>query len=477
MSENQQRSKVMRVDVERREDGEVALKIALDAEEVNQEVEKVFKEVAKSVQVPGFRPGKAPRSMIESHLSMNLVRQEALEQLTNNSFSDALEQTGLEPINQPKLEEGTPQEDGGFTYQAVVTVMPEVKLGEYKGLKVRKPVATIDDAVIDNEITRLRQRYETLAPAPESPIESGDIAVIDYGLEVEGALVEEAAVNGYPLEVGADTLFPELNEGLLGAKEGETRRIDGTLSETYTDEKLAGKDCVFVITVKDVKRPTMPPLDDDFAKKLRVESVEELRNRIREALENQSKRMSDEAVREQLATQVTDSAETELPSILIERFRDNRRQEIEANLAQQGVTLDDYLQRQGVTREAWLSTLDRDARRSLKRHLALREIERQEGITVTDEELEAEILIIAQQQGQSPMQIQRELEANESALDDLTGHIKRNKVYQLLEESAEITEEALTPGEKPETEAEAEAEIADVETGDVSEEAIEATEE
>jgi trigger factor len=337
--------------------------------------------------------------------------------------------------------------------------MPEVKLGEYRGVKVARPVAKIDDSVIAAEIERMRQRFATLSPAPEKEIEAGDIAIIDYALEVDGAAVEDAGVNGYPLEVGTDTLFPQLNEGLLGAKQGETRRIEGKLPETYSNPDLAGKDAVFVVTIKDVKSTVLPDLNDDFAKRFNdITDLEDLRNKLREALEANMTRMADATARERLITQVVDASEVALPETMIDRFRQAREREVRAELAQHGATLEDYLTHQKMSQEAWAASLDLQARRNLKRFLVLRAIQKQEGIQVSEDEIVAEVVKLAETNGVSPATQRRNLEAEEGALEDLVSHIQRDKALQLLMEAAEITDEELAPEAQAEEAAKVEAE-------------------
>ena len=431
----------MQVQVEQRTEGEVGLKISVAPEVVNAEVEQVFKEAASSVQVPGFRPGKAPRSMIESRINLDLVRGEALERLTHTAYLEALEETDLEPIDRARIEDDNLAEDGSFSFTAIVAVMPPVKLGEYKGIAVTQPQVQVTDEAVEEELNRQRGRFMSYTSLPDHPIVAGDIAIIDYAMEVAGQPVDEAAVSGYPLEVGKDELFPQLNEGLLGAKSGEERRIDSKLPDSYTNSELAGKTATFVVAVKDVKTVAMPELNDEFAQRYAgINTLDELRQEMRKSLEKITAHMVEDTVRERVLSQVIEAAEVELPPLMIERYKKNREAEATDELERQGLNLDEMLTQHGLTHETWQQNLEGEARRSLKRYLVLREIAKQEGVLVTEAELKEEIERLAQMDRMSYATKRRELETND-LIDDIAGRFQREKVVRLLIEAAEITPE------------------------------------
>ncbi|NIM04341.1 MAG: trigger factor [Armatimonadetes bacterium] len=429
----------MQVEIERQEEGEVGLRISVGPDAVAAEVERVFQAAAKSIQIPGFRPGRAPRAMIESRLNMDEVRKEAQERLTHSGYLEALDETGLEPIDRARVEDESLQEDGGFTFRAVVPIMPEVKLGEYRRLKAKKPSAEVTEEAVEEELERLRGRLSSFVPQPERAIEEGDIAIIDYAVEVDGNIVEKAGVQGYPLEVGNDSLFPQLNEGLLGAKQGEALRIENRLPKNHPDTELADKEAVFVVTVKDVKVRSLPELSDEFARRVAdVKDLEELRKRIRESLEKLSAHLAEEALRERLVNQVIEASEFEPPRLLVDRFMEARENELTSELERQGTNLESYLAGRGMTYAAWKKNLETEAERNLKRFLVMREVERKEGITASDEEIEAEIARLAERDQVSPAAKRRALEAD-NAIEDIAGHLRREKALQVLLDSAEIS--------------------------------------
>jgi len=436
------RSEEMQVQVERLGEGEARMKISLGSEAVAQEIERVFKEAARNVQIPGFRRGRAPRALVEARVDMEVVRREALDRLTQLGYLEAIAETRLEPIDRARVEERNLREDGSFTFRATVFVMPEVKLGPYRGLKATRIALPVSDEAVEAELERIRRRRISYVSAPERAIEKGDVAIIDYDLEVDGRSVEEGGVKGYPLEVGSDSLFPELNEGLLGAKPGEVRRLQSRLPQSHPDPALADREAVFVITVKEVKTPALPELNDEFARKVAgVQSLEELRQQVREALERLSAQEAEFNLRENLISQVAEASEVEVPRLLVERFVEARESETTRELEE---GMEGYLARRGLTYASWKKGVEAEARRHLKRHLVVREIVRKEGLTIAEEEIEAEISRLAEREGITAAAKRRALEANDG-IRDLADRLLREKALRLLVDCAEIeVEEAET---------------------------------
>jgi trigger factor len=442
----------MQVNIERRENGEVDLTITVAAEVVAKEIENVFKETAREVQIPGFRPGKAPRAIVEAKLNQDAIRDEALERLTHSNYIDALEETGLNPIDRAKIEQSEMQEDGSFVFHALVTVMPDVKLGDYRGLKAIKSIMPVKEEAIDAEINRIRKHFTTYASLPDHVIAKTDIAIIDYVMEVEGKTLEGSEVKGYPVEVGSDTLFPSLNEELIGKKPGEVVRVEGKLPKNYPDAALADKAMVYVTTVSEVKTMVIPELTDEWTQaNLEVLSVEQLRKEIGQSLENVAAYQAEQSLRDNLLSQVVQAAEVDIPEILVNRFADSREAEVMEELQQDGLDLDTFLRRRNITRADWDSRLERDARTQLKSYLVVQAIEKAESIKVSEAELKAEIERLAERDKVTPTAKKRELESS-GGLEDVFTRLSRGKVMQLLVDSAEIDVQELNIEEPIQTE-------------------------
>jgi trigger factor len=404
-------------------------------------VQKVFQETARTISVPGFRPGKAPRSLIEARINMDLVRQEALERLTQTSYIEALDQHQLNPIDRAQIQEPKLEEDGSFNFSATLSVLPEIKLGPYQGLKAAKTVLPVTDEAVETEVTRLLRRQASFISDPERAIEKGDLVIIDYDLSVEGQAVENAGVRGYPLEVGQDSLFPELNDALLGAKMGETCQVESRLPQTFPDPALADKSATFSVTIKEVKTLSLPELTDEFVQKMMgLDNVAALRQKIRDLLTEAAARQAQNSLRDNLLSQVVEASEFELPKILVARYVNSQESEILEQLGGDEKKLDDYLTHHGHTRQAWRENLEREARRQVKNFLIINEIEKQENIEVLEEELAPIVEQLASQEKVSVPAKRRALEES-GELESLINRIGRGKVLQLLEDKAEITEE------------------------------------
>jgi trigger factor len=436
----------MQVEVKRLGEGEVELNIAVAPEAVLDEIQKVFQETARTVSIPGFRPGKAPRSLIEAKINMEMVRQEALERLTQASYIEALTEHQLNPIDRAQIQQRNLQEEGGFSFQATLSVLPEITLGPYQGLKATKTVLPVTEEAVEGELERLRRRQATYASDPAREIEKGDLVIIDYDLEVGGQTVENAGVRGYPLEIGQDSLFPELNDALLGAKMGETCKVDSRLPQTFPDPALADQSAIFSVTIQEVKTLALPELTDEFAQKvLGLEDLAAVRQKIRDLLSEAAERQAKNSLREDLLSQVVEASEFELPRILVARYVTSQENEILEQLGGDDKKLEAYLTHHGLTREAWRANLEREARRQVKNFLIINEIERQENIVITEEELTALVSHLAQQEGVTPAAKRRALEESDE-LEALANRIGRQKVLQLLEDRAEIsTEQSEAP--------------------------------
>jgi trigger factor len=443
----------MQVEVKRLGEGEVELNITVDPEAVLAEVQKVFQETARTVSVPGFRPGKAPRALIEAQINMEMVRQEALERLTQESYLEALTQHQLNPLDRAQIQQRTLQEEGGFTFQATLSVLPEIKLGPYQGLKAIKQVLPVTEEAVEAELERIRRRQANYISDPAREIEKGDLVIIDYDLEVDGRPVENAGVRGYPLEIGQDSLFPELNDALLGAKMGETCKVDSRLPKTFPDPALADQPAIFSVTIQEVKTLALPDLTDEFAQKaLGLENLAAFRGKIKELLEQAAERQAKNSLRENLLSQVVDASEFELPRLLVDRYVTSQENEILEQLGGKEKELEAYLAHHGLSRAAWREELQREARRQVKNFLIINELERRENIEVREEELTVLVNRLAEQERTSPAAKRRALEES-GELESLANRIGREKILQLLEDSAEIITGESEPPAPEQTEA------------------------
>jgi len=438
----------MHVDVERRPGCQVALTVTVEPAVIEEQMERLFQKVARRVKIPGFRPGKAPRQLIEAQIDRGALMRDAVEDVIEATYKDALREQQIEPLEQGEIEDVKTSEDMTLTYRVIVSARPQVELPEYTSLEVNYTATQVTDEQVDAEIARLRERTSEMNEVPDAPIEQGDLVTIDYMMTVNGEPYPEGEVSGYPLEIGSDTFFPELNEGLLGAKEGETVTINKTFPEDYSNKDLAGKSAEYAVTVQQVRRTVAPETTDEWVKAITngtIETMDELRDRIRENLKELAARMDRDNIREELVRQVVSKSTLEVPNTMVDEEYSRLMDELESRLARQHMTMEDYAElynRSVADIENEQTILARDF---VRRSLVLQEVARREKIYVTDEDLEALMIMDSYQQGEHDMEkIRKQLKnkrkemEKSGRLDQLAGRLFQEKILSFLEKAANV---------------------------------------
>jgi trigger factor len=431
----------MQVTIDRQDDGRVALSIEVDAQAMDRAVARVYHQYGRRLSVPGFRKGKVPQAILERYLSPEDAAEEAIEDLAGEGFRQAVEEHRLSPVGRATLEKSDRRDDGSVVITAVVPVRPEVVLGPYKGLKAAKTVAEVTDEHVAAELDKLRGRHAEYRQVEDRGVEAGDLAIVDATLLIDGQPHEQGSATGYPLEVGSDTLFPELNESLIGAGVGEERRVPVTYPADFHRPDLAGKSGEFVVTVRQIKRRELPELTDDFVRRhTSVPSADELRQRIRNTLEAVAEAMAESNLRSSLVDQVVAGSQVEVPAPMVEREAGRHQAALERELDEQGATLDAYLSRRGLSEAAWRRSLEVEARGDVRRALVVDALGDAERLEPAEAEIDAEIALLAREEGRSPEQTRRRLE-RAGELDRIINRVYHRKVMEFLVQAAEITTE------------------------------------
>jgi trigger factor len=429
------------------EDGRIAITIKADPAEVSQAVDAVYRDLARRANIPGFRKGKAPRALLEQQVGQEEARRLALDHLAEPAVIEGIKEAGVEPFTAPQLGKAEIQEDGSAVFVASFEPRPKVELGEYLGLKAVRPHIEATDEQIEAQLDQTRERFARHEPAGDRPAQQGDLALVDYDLMIDGQVVEGQSTHGYPSQVGGDTLFPELNERLPGVKVGEQARIPATFPADHPDAALAGKQGEYVVTLRELKVRVLPELTDEMAREAHnVESVEALREVVRQLLERMAQGEAEDRVRESLLDQVMANSRVEVPHALARREARARLDRLETDLRRDGRRLQDHLREEGMDAERWLRNEEMSARWALERMFVLDEIARREGIDVSQDEISNEISGLARRLGSSAERVRKRLA--ERDMDRLADRIQRSKVLRFLVEHAEITNEA---GAEPET--------------------------
>jgi trigger factor len=427
------------VEQEQLEPCKVALKIRVPPEEVARAQDSVFKDFARHVTVPGFRRGKAPRKLVERMIDPGALKEEAVEKLIKNAFRQALEETGLRPYGQPTVDSPEFLEDEAFCFNATVPLPPEVQLGEYRGLEVRRTVVPITEQMIDGELTRMREqaaRFEEV----QSAAQEGDRIQASVKITVEGEVVEEAQGENTWLIVGAN--FPEFDHHVIGTAPGEERSFTFTYPADMQDEARAGKEAEALVAVKRVQRRLVPELDDAFAQSLGHADLAELKTEIRRQLEEAAARQADDFMERELLEQVVQRATIQFPDSMVDEEVAAAMDGLIRDLERRRMKLEDYLQSANRTLADLESELAEDARRKIRNSLVLLKIAEENELAVTPEDVDAEIRRRAQAVSADPGMMRRLIDEQEGEMDRLEQQVFFRKCLNFVKSVSKITEAA-----------------------------------
>ena len=371
----------------------VALEIEVPSPEVDRHFATAYSHLAERTRVPGFRPGKAPRHLIDRYAGRASVVAEAIDHLVAASYDAALDQTDLIPIDQPdvQIEAGQVTEGSPVTFTATVSVRPEVALGDYDDYAFdieRKPV-TDDD--VDAVLTEMREGQATLRPIDGRAAQDGDVAAVKFTGTIDGKPFEGGSADRLPLVIGEGRMIAGWEEQLVGMGIGEAKEFDVTFPDDYRVEEVRGKLAHFEVELLDLRERILPQLDDEFAKAVgEVESLEALRAEIRDALEKRGEAEARHLFGDRIIDYATANSSVELPEVMIANEVEIMRDELRARLAQQRIGLDQYLALAKQSPEELLAELRDPASRRVKTLLVLSAIAEREGIDATDAEIDAE---------------------------------------------------------------------------------------
>ncbi|WP_124727055.1 trigger factor [Staphylospora marina] len=412
------------------------LTVEADVEAVNQALDKAFKKVVAKVQVPGFRKGKVPRVIFEKRFGVEALYEDALEILLPETYEAAVEETGIEPVDQPEIEIEQLEKGKSLIYKATVTVKPEVKLGQYKGLEAEEKDVTVKPEDVDAELERMRKQQGQLESVEDGTVENGDRVIIDFEGFVNGEAFEGGKAEKYTLEVGSGTFIPGFEDQLIGMKPNEEKEVHVTFPEQYHAEELAGKPAVFKVKLHEIKRLSLPELDDEFAQDVsEFDTLAELKADIEAKLKEAKEREAEHELRNGLVELASANAEVEIPEVMIENETKNMLRQFEQRLMMQGLNLDLYAQFTGQDQDVLKNQFKEDAAKKVRASLVLEAIAKAENIDVTDEEVEAEIAEMAKEMQREADEVRRILEA-QGAMDSVKEQVRVRKTIDLLVSSS-----------------------------------------
>lgn len=412
------------------------LQFSVDAETFKAAIEKAYKREGKKYNVPGFRKGHAPRAVIEKMYGADIFHYDAINDLFPEAYDAAVKESGIEPVGRPEADVVSESLEDGVVLKVTVAVKPEIKLGQYTGLKAVKKVHTVEDAQVDAELARMQDRNARIITR-EGKAEDGDTVDIDFEGFVDGEAFEGGKAEHYSLVLGSNSFIPGFEEQLVGHEAGEEFDVNVSFPEEYQAAELAGKAAVFKIKLHEVKTKELPALDDEFAKDVsEYDTLDEFKASIRKGMEDQNEKQASMEVENALVEQVIDTIEGDIPEAMYETRMDEMVRDFEYRLAQQGLKLEMYLQYMGQTMETFRESYKEQAEKQVKIRLALETVAANEKITASDEDYEAELQRIADAYKMEVAKVKEIVRADEVKQD-----LAVNKAIDFIKEQAEITEE------------------------------------
>jgi trigger factor len=437
----------METTVERTAEHTVKLTIEVPSDQVAKDLDKTYRAIAREVKIPGFRPGKAPRPIIDAQVGADVVLEEFVNSSVPTYFRTAVTDEDLAPIGEPEVDVEQLEPGKPFIFTATVDVRPRLELtdADYKGIKVARPATEVSDEEVDAWVERLRRQFAELEPV-ERAAQEGDFVTINVTATKAGAEVERLTRDDYLYAIGSGEFGERMDAELAGTKPGDIVSIDDDLPAERFGDELA-EQTSFRVLVKDVKALKLPDADDAFAKTAsEFDTMDELRADLRTKIHEVKDREVQGVIRDRVLQALIDTVEVDLPDSLVEDETTHRLRHAEENAGRYGMSLDQMLEIQGWDRDRLAEDSRDHAVRAIKADLVLESIARAEDLQVTAEEIGAEIGSLAQAYDRDPKELAKQLDRT-GQIVTLAGDIIRTKALDLLVEHADITDEDADPPE------------------------------
>ncbi|MBQ7788246.1 MAG: trigger factor [Clostridia bacterium] len=397
-------------------------------------VEKVYRKEVKKINIPGFRKGKAPRSIIEKMYGKGVFYEDAVNEIIPDAYESAVKEAGLDVVSRPEFDVVS-IDDNGVVLKAKFYVKPEVTVKEYKGLNVTKEVKSVTDEDVNNEIESVRARNSRVVDVEGRSVENGDIAVIDFDGYVDGVAFEGGKSENYNLTIGSGSFIPGFEEQIIGHNVGDSFDVNVTFPTEYHASELAGKEAVFKIVLHAIKFNELPALDDEFAKDVsEFDTLDEYKADVKAKLENKNVKAAENAVEEQLINALIENLEAEIPAPMFENEAENFVRDYDSRLRMQGLDLNTYCKYTGQTLDSLREQFKPMAERQVKTRLALEKIVELEGITASEEEIDNEYENLAKAYGMTADKVKELVDA-----DAIKADLSVKKAVDFVKENANVT--------------------------------------
>lgn len=427
----------MNVTTEKIENHKVVLTIEVPAEELDKGIKAACKSLANRVNIPGFRKGKAPRRILEMNIGKEAILDEAFDRVAQKAFDEALKQENLDPVDRPQVDIVTLEEGKDVVFKATITPVPEVTLGEYKGLKVAKDAVEVKDEQVEEQVKNILNHHAKMVDAEEgATVANDDFITLDFKGEVDGVAFAGGEGKDYPLQIGSHSFIDTFEDQLVGLKVGEEKDVNVTFPEEYHAKDLAGKAAVFHCKINSIKHKEMPELTDEFVKaSTSYESIEDMKAKLRENIEKNAQREADTKRRNEILKQATDNITVDIPEVMVENRVSNMIQELSVNLENQGMNLDAYLKYANMDMAKLREQYKESAAIAVKTDLMLDAVAKAEDIKVENADINAEIALLAATYGTTPQEVSKIIKKNHS-IGNLVVTVLHKKAANFIIDSA-----------------------------------------
>ncbi len=432
--EGPSKERSMQMKMEKKQGAEVSLKVEIPKEKVKEELSLAFRKLAKEVRIPGFRKGKVPRKIFEMRFGEGVLQEEAIKKIYPEVYREALNQYQLVPIVEPELEIVQFSLDQPLILRMSLITKPEIELGKYRGVKIKRKKIKITEEEITNVLKQYQKNYATYVPIKgKRRARENDWLVIDCQAFSEGKRLTATPQKSFVYQVGSKLFPPSFSQGLMGLKKGEQKEIEVEFSSDDPWKEFAGKKVTFKVSLKEIKEEKLPPLDDEFAKELKFDSLEAAtkyaRERLKEAKENWEKKR----ICQEIVDKVVESAKMEIPPRLIERKTEEKIAELRARLKSQGFSLPEYLSHKKMSEKDLKDDLASQITKDLKTFFTLVAIAEKEKIKVGEEEIEERLKasLKGSEKEEKIAELKKKL-AEQGQMQVLVARIKEEKVIDFL---------------------------------------------
>ena len=426
----------MSIKIEKTENkNELKLEFTIEAEKFDAAIKTVYLKSAKYFNIPGFRKGKAPMNIVERYYGDEIFYEDAFNEVVPEVYDAELKANNIEAVSRPDIDVTQIGKGQDLIFTAVVQTKPEVKLGKYKGIEIKKVEYNVTDKDIEHELGHMQERNARLVSVEDRAVQKDDITVIDFEGFVDGVAFEGGKADNHELTIGSNTFIPGFEDQIIGMKIDEEKDINVKFPDEYFSEELKGKDAVFKVKLHEIKKKEMPKLDDEFAKDTsEFDTLEDLKTSIKEKLEEENKQKEKYETQDAAIKAVCEGVEVDIPSGMIENEIDNMTREIEQRLKYQGMNFDNYLQIIGKTNEEFRKEYEEEAKTSVKNRLVLEAIIEAEKIEADKETVDSKLEEMSKMYGKT----KEELGQNEEFVKYIEASIKNEKAVEFIVENAKI---------------------------------------